>query len=75
MYTSGLVFKKLLAMGGLEAVEKMNIAKAKMLYDAIDGSDGYYVSPVTPEYRSLMNVPFTLGGGEVGLCRLNQVDP
>ena len=63
MYTSGLVFKKLLKMGGLEAVEKMNIEKAKLLYDAIEGSDGYYVSPVDPKYRSLMNVPFTLGGG------------
>ena len=57
------VFKKLLKMGGLEAVEKMNIEKAKLLYDAIEGSDGYYVSPVDPKYRSLMNVPFTLGGG------------
>jgi phosphoserine aminotransferase len=64
MYASGLVFKKLLKMGGLEAVEKLNQAKAKLLYDAIDGSDGYYVSPVQPEYRSLMNVPFTLSGGE-----------
>ena len=64
MYASGLVFKKLLKMGGLEAVEKMNIEKAKMLYDAIDGSDGYYVSPVDEKYRSLMNVPFTLSGGE-----------
>jgi phosphoserine aminotransferase len=35
-----------------------------MLYDAIDGSDGYYVSPVDEKYRSLMNVPFTLSGGE-----------
>ena len=41
------MFKKLLKMGGLEAVEKMNIEKAAMLYDAIDGGDGYYVSPWT----------------------------
>ena len=64
MYTSGLVFKKLIKMGGLEAVEKMNEEKAKILYDAIDGSDGYYNNPVDKKYRSLMNVPFTLGGGE-----------
>lgn len=64
MYTSGLVFKKLLKMGGLEAVAKLNEEKAKMLYDAVDGSDGYYVSPVDVKYRSLMNVPFTLSGGE-----------
>jgi phosphoserine aminotransferase len=42
----------------------MNQEKAKLLYDAIDNSDGYYNNPVTKEYRSLMNVPFTLGGGE-----------
>lgn len=63
MYMSGLVFKKLLGMGGLSEVEKMNEAKAKILYDAIDGSDGYYNNAVDKRYRSLMNVPFTLAAG------------
>jgi phosphoserine aminotransferase len=63
LYVSGLVFAKLLKDGGLAAMEKRNIEKANVLYGAIDGSGGYYVSPVDPRYRSLMNVPFTLAGG------------
>ncbi len=62
-YISGLVFAKLLKDGGLAAVEQRNIEKANVLYNAIDNSDGYYVSPVDKRYRSMMNVPFTLAGG------------
>ena len=58
-YISGLVFAKLLKDGGLAAVEQRNIEKANVLYNAIDNSDGYYVSPVDKRYRSMMNVPFT----------------
>jgi len=64
LYISGLVFAKLLKDGGLSAMEKRNIEKANILYSAIDSSKGYYKSPVDPKYRSLMNVPFTLAGGE-----------
>ena len=34
--------------------------KAKVLYDAIAASNGFYSSPVDPAVRSLMNVPFTI---------------
>lgn len=60
IYLAGLVFKNLKAQGGLAAVEQANIAKAKRLYDAIDGSQGFYVNPVEAASRSRMNVPFTL---------------
>lgn len=46
--------------GGLEAQQKLNEKKAKILYDAIDQSNGFYVNPVAREDRSLMNVPFTI---------------
>ncbi|KAI7844356.1 hypothetical protein COHA_002154 [Chlorella ohadii] len=36
------------------------VIKAKVLYDAIAGSNGFYNSPVDPAVRSLMNVPFTI---------------
>ena len=45
--------------GGLAAIERQNIAKAKMLYDCIDASS-FYANPVRKEDRSRMNVPFTL---------------
>lgn len=57
-YVASEVFKHLKSIGGVKAMQKINEEKAKMLYDFIDNSD-YYVNPVVPEFRSLMNVPFT----------------
>jgi phosphoserine aminotransferase len=59
IYIAGLVFKMLKAKGGLAAMEKVNRAKAKLLYDALDASK-FFKSPVASENRSLMNIPFTL---------------
>jgi len=59
IYIAGLVFEWLLAQGGLAAIEAKNVAKAKLLYDYLDGS-GFYRNPVRPEDRSRMNVPFRL---------------
>ncbi|HEX5130770.1 MAG TPA: 3-phosphoserine/phosphohydroxythreonine transaminase [Usitatibacter sp.] len=59
LYLAGLTFRWLLERGGLAAVEKANIAKAKLLYDYLDSQD-FYANPVAREDRSRMNVPFTL---------------
>jgi phosphoserine aminotransferase len=59
IYVAGLVFKWLRRLGGLAEIEKRNIAKAKLLYDYLDGS-GLFVSPVEKRDRSRMNVPFKL---------------
>ncbi len=58
-YVAGLVFQWLLRQGGLAAMGETNRRKAELLYQAIDGSD-FYANPVDPQYRSWMNVPFTL---------------
>ena len=42
-----------------------NKVKAKVLYDAIDESGGFYVGHAEPEARSLMNVTFTLADKEL----------
>jgi phosphoserine aminotransferase len=60
VYLAGLTFKWLKAQGGLAAMEKRNIAKAEMLYGAIDSSDGFYRNEVARTDRSRMNVPFFL---------------
>ncbi|XP_047320084.1 phosphoserine aminotransferase 2, chloroplastic-like [Impatiens glandulifera] len=65
IYMCGLVFDDLLAQGGLSEVEKKNIKKAQLLYDAIDQSNGFYKCPVEKSVRSLMNVPFTLEKSEL----------
>ena len=60
IYMCGLVFEDLLGQGGLVEVEKKNKKKAEILYNAYDGSNGFYRCPVEKSVRSLMNVPFTL---------------
>ncbi len=59
IYIAGLVFQWLLAQGGLTEIERMNIAKAGLLYDYLDQSS-FYSNPVRREDRSRMNVPFRL---------------
>ncbi len=59
IYVAGLVFQWLKKQGGLAAIEQANIAKAKLLYEAIDASKLYH-NPVEPACRSRMNLPFTL---------------
>jgi phosphoserine aminotransferase len=63
-YLAGLVFDWLKQKGGLEAMAMTNHTKARLLYDAIDGSD-FYSNPVDPDCRSWMNVPFTLADPEL----------
>jgi phosphoserine aminotransferase len=60
IYMAGLVFQWLKKKGGIEAMEQINIAKAGLLYDAIDTSNGFYDCPTAHDDRSRMNVPFTL---------------
>ena len=45
-------------IGGLENMQKRNAAKAKVLYDYLDGQE-FYKNPVEKKYRSMMNVTFT----------------
>jgi phosphoserine aminotransferase len=59
VYLAGLTFKWLLERGGLAGIEKVNIAKAKRLYDYLDSQD-FYSNPIAKEDRSRMNVPFRL---------------
>ena len=60
IYICGKVFKWLKKMGGLEEMQKRNIAKAKVLYDVLDESK-LFKGTVRKEDRSLMNVPFVTG--------------
>jgi phosphoserine aminotransferase len=59
IYMAGLIFQWLKRQGGVAAIEARNVAKARLLYDYIDGSQ-LYVNKVDPACRSRMNVPFFL---------------
>jgi phosphoserine aminotransferase len=62
VYILSLVTEWMAAEGGLEGMTKRNEAKAKLLYDAIDASGGFYRCPVEEGSRSLMNIVFRVGG-------------
>jgi phosphoserine aminotransferase len=59
IYMAGLIFQWLKKLGGVPAIEARNIAKAQLLYEAIDNSQ-LYVNHVAKSCRSRMNVPFFL---------------
>jgi len=62
IYMIDLVFEWLEAKGGLDAIEAINIQKAKRLYDAFDGE--FYICPVAEGSRSDMNVVFRIQNNE-----------
>ena len=64
IYCIGKVFKYLKSIGGLEAMDKLNQEKAKVLYDFLDSSK-MFKGTVEKEVRSLMNVPFVTGSEEL----------
>lgn len=59
IYVAGLVFAHLKRQGGVAAMERRNIEKARLLYEALDADD-FYQNRVAPDCRSRMNVPFFL---------------
>ncbi len=60
------VFRWLEAQGGLAAMEKRNATKAKMVYDVIDNSNGFYKGTVTnKDQRSHMNLTYRLPSEEL----------
>ena len=64
IYVCGLVLEWLKEQGGLDAIQKRNQAKAKILYDYLDSSK-LFKGTVRPDSRSLMNVPFVTGNEEL----------
>ena len=64
VYVANLVFEWLEKQGGLRAMEEINREKARLLYEAIDGSS-IYVNRVSPRDRSIMNVPFRIRNREL----------
>jgi phosphoserine aminotransferase len=66
IYVFMLVTKWLITdIGGLEKMHEVNRGKAKLLYDVIDASNGFYTGHAKPECRSVMNVSFRLPSDEM----------
>ena len=58
IYVMGRVFRWILDQGGIGPLAKANDDKARIVYDAIDRSGGFYRGVARPDCRSVMNVCF-----------------
>jgi phosphoserine aminotransferase len=65
IYIIGLVCKWLLKNGGLDAMYKLNVEKANVLYNFMDANADFYKGTAQKDSRSLMNVTFRLPSEEL----------
>lgn len=65
IYILDLTLDWIKKMGGLQGIQKINEEKARILYEAIDASGGFYNNPVNKADRSKMNVVFRLPSEEL----------
>jgi phosphoserine aminotransferase len=65
IYISKLALEYTKKIGGVKEIQKRNQAKAKVIYDAIDKSGGFYKGHAEKDSRSLMNVTFTMSTPEL----------
>lgn len=65
IYMVNLVLKWLKEQGGLSAMEQKNKEKTKLIYDAIDASNGFYRGCAETGSRSIMNLTFRLASEEL----------
>lgn len=72
VYMTGLVLEWVKAQGGLEGMYDRNVRKAGFIYDAIDGSQGFYEGVVATADRSIMNITFGMKTTELEAEFLNE---
>ena len=60
IYLLSLVLDWAKEQGGIEKIAEVNHQKSKIIYDTIDGSNGFYTGHARPDSRSHMNVTFNL---------------
>jgi phosphoserine aminotransferase len=65
VWVTGKVLRWIRDSGGLKAMNAAAERKAGTVYEAINGSDGFYSCPVEPSSRSLTNVVFRLADGDL----------
>lgn len=65
IYVCGLVYKHMLATGGVTAAKELCDKRSGLLYRAIESGSGFYRAHANPDCRSTMNVTFTLPSDEL----------
>lgn len=65
IYMVNLVLQWTKKQGGVAALETINEAKAKLIYDVIDASEGFYRGVIEPGSRSIMNITWRMKDAEL----------
>ncbi|GIN70596.1 phosphoserine aminotransferase [Bacillus sp. J14TS2] len=65
IYMLGEVLRWLEEQGGVDSIANRNEEKAKIIYNTIDHSNGFYYGHAEKESRSLMNITFRLNNEEL----------
>lgn len=65
IYMMRLVLQWTIRQGGLPVLEKRNADKARLIYDIIDRSGGFYAGIVEKPFRSVMNMTWRMATGEL----------
>ncbi len=63
IYAALQTLKWLKQLGGVEVIEKINIEKAKVLYDEIERNKMFAPTIMNEADRSIMNIPFVMADG------------
>ncbi|KAL9189896.1 hypothetical protein ACHAXT_009571 [Thalassiosira profunda] len=72
----GIMMEWIEEEGGMAEMERRSVAKAELVYATIDGSGGFFGTPVEKESgcRSRMNAPFCVADGDEDLTNLFLVE-
>jgi phosphoserine aminotransferase len=65
IYVTGKVLRWMRERGGVAGMEERAVRRSGAVYDVIDGSGGFYRSPVETAHRSHMNVVFRTPSDEL----------
>jgi len=68
-YVMGEYLKYTKKVGGVAHWSEQSDKKSRLIFDAIDGSDGFYSCPIAKDCRSRMNIPFTIMGDDEALTK------
>lgn len=70
----GLYLDWVREQGGLEEMARRTAERSRIVYEAIDGSGGFYVNEVVPRSRSQTNVPFGIADAKLEAKFLEEAD-
>jgi phosphoserine aminotransferase len=74
IYVMGKVLRWIKGMGGVAAMDERAARRSGAVYGAIEGSDGFYRSPVEPGDRSQMNVVFRTPSDDLDAAFLKEAE-